>query len=149
MSGRPMTIDDCRMIEFPRMVDPEGSLTFIEGERHVPFELKRVFYIYDVPTAESRGAHAHKELQQVLICLSGSFDVLLEDGEQRREVRMNRPWRGLYVPRMIWAAIINFDPGSVCLVLASERYSEADYYRDYQEYLRAKRHEDAAAAAAG
>jgi oxalate decarboxylase/phosphoglucose isomerase-like protein (cupin superfamily) len=137
-----MTIDDCRIIEFPRFVDPEGSLTPIEGGRHIPFDIKRVFYIYDVPTAESRGAHAHKELQQVLICLSGSFNVLLDDTERRCEIRMNRPWRGLYVPPMIWAAIVNFDPGSVCLVLASELYSEADYYRDYQEYLRAKRLED-------
>lgn len=141
-----MTIDDCRIIEFPRMMDPEGSLTFIEGERHVPFAIRRVFYIYDVPTAESRGAHAHKELQQVLICLSGSFDVLLDDGGRRREIRMHRPWLGLYIPRMIWARIINFDPGAVCLVLASELYSEADYYRDYEEFLRAKRLESAASA---
>ncbi len=142
-----MTIDDCRMIEFPRMVDPEGSLTFIEGERHVPFGIQRVFYIYDVPTAESRGAHAHKQLQQVLICLSGSFDVLLDDGERHREIRMNRPWRALYIPRMIWASIRNFDPGSVCLVLASELYSEADYYRDYGDYVHARRLEAGAAAA--
>jgi hypothetical protein len=134
-----MTIDDCPIIEFPRIVDPEGSLTFIEGQRHVPFDIRRVFYIYDVPTAESRGAHAHKELQQVLICLSGSFNVLLDDGERRTVLRMNRPWRGLYVPPMIWAAIVDFDPGSVCLVLASERYSEEDYYRDYQKYLEARR----------
>lgn len=134
-----MTIDDCRIIEFPRMIDPEGSLTFIEGERHVPFDIKRVFYIYDVPTAESRGAHAHKELQQVLICLSGSFNVLLDDGERRTVLRMNRPWRGLYVPRMIWASMVDFDPGSVCLVLASERYCEEDYYRDYQKFLEARR----------
>jgi hypothetical protein len=134
-----MTIDDCPIIEFPRIVDPEGSLTFIEGQRHVPFDIRRVFYIYDVPTAESRGAHAHKELQQVLICLSGSFNVLLDDGERRTVLRMNRPWRGLYVPPMIWAAIVDFDPGSVCLVLASERYSEEDYYRDYRKYLEARR----------
>jgi len=133
-----MTIDDCREIEFPRMIDPEGSLTFIESERHIPFALKRIFYIYDVPTGESRGAHAHKELQQVLICLSGSFDVSIDDGARRREVRMHRPWKGLYVPRMIWARIVNFDPGSVCLVLASEYYSEADYFREYRDYLDAR-----------
>lgn len=134
-----MSIDDCREIEFARMIDPEGSLTFIEGERHVPFAIKRVFYIYDVPTGESRGAHAHKHLQQVLICLSGSFDVLIDDGCRRREVRMHRPWRGLYIPAMVWARIINFDAGSVCLVLASEYYSEEDYYRDYNTYVRAVR----------
>lgn len=132
------TIDDCRVIEFPRFIDPEGSLSVVESERHIPFALKRIFYIYDVPTAESRGAHAHKDLQQVLICLSGSFDVLIDDGAHRREIRMNRPWRGLYIPRMIWAAMINFDPGSVCLALASEYYSEDDYYRNYDAFLRAK-----------
>lgn len=133
-----MTIDDCREISFPRMIDPEGSLTFIEGERHIPFALKRLFYIYDVPTGESRGAHAHKELQQVIICVSGSFDVLIDDGARRREVRLHRPWKGLYIPCMIWTRIINFDPGSVCLVLASEYYSEEDYYRNYADYLKAR-----------
>jgi len=133
-----VSIDDCCAIEFPRMIDPEGSLTFIEGGRHIPFALKRVFYIYDVPTGESRGAHAHRKLEQVLICLAGSFDVLIDDGERRREVRLHRPWKGLYVPAMIWTRIINFDPGSVCLVLASEYYDEADYYRDYHAYLAAR-----------
>lgn len=132
-----MHIDHCRIIEFPKVTDPQGNLTFIEGERHIPFAIKRVFYIYDVPTADSRGAHAHKKLQQLLICLSGSFDVLVDDGTRRREIHLNRPWRGLYIPPMIWAAEINFDPGSVCLVLASELYSEADYYREYEDYVRA------------
>lgn len=129
------TVDDCAMLSLPRIDDPRGKLTFIEGGRHLPFEIRRVFYLYDVPTEESRGAHAHRNLHQVLICLSGSFDVALDDGSNRRTVHLNRPWQGLHIPPMIWAAEVNFDPGSVCLVLASERYDEADYIRDYDQYL--------------
>ena len=105
---------------------------------HVPFPIERVFYLYDVPTEEGRGAHAHREQHQFLICLSGSFDVEVNDGTERRKIHLNRPWKGLHVPPMIWAAEINFDPGSVCLVLASARYSEADYIRDYDEFLAAR-----------
>jgi hypothetical protein len=132
-------VERCRLIEFPKIVDVRGNLSFIEGARHVPFAIKRIFYLYDVPTAESRGAHAHKALQQVVICLSGSFDVALDDGVQQRQVHLNRPWQGLYIPPMIWAAEVNFDPGSVCLVLASELYSEVDYYREYETYVDAVR----------
>jgi hypothetical protein len=130
------TIDDCRLLDLPRVTDPRGDLTFIEGSRHIPFDIRRVFYLYDVPTEESRGAHAHRALQQFLICLSGSFDVAVDDGDTQGRIHLNRPWKGLYVPPMIWAAEVNFDPGSVCLVLASELYDEADYIRDYAEYLR-------------
>lgn len=132
-----MYLDNCRLIEFPKITDPRGNLTFIEGRRHVPFEVKRVFYLYDVPTGESRGAHAHKTLEQVIICLSGSFDVLLDDGIKQRTVHLNRPWKGLYVPPLIWGAQAHFDPGSVCLVLVSDLYLEADYYRDYDAYREA------------
>jgi dTDP-4-dehydrorhamnose 3,5-epimerase-like enzyme len=132
-----MGIEDCKLIELPKITDPRGNLTFIEGGRHAPFEIKRVFYLYDVPTAEDRGAHAHKKLHQLLICLAGSFDVYLDDGKENRTVHLNRPWRGLHIPPMIWASEINFDPGSVCLVLASDYYSEADYYREYEEFLTA------------
>ncbi len=142
-----MHVDNCRVIEFPKITDPKGDLTFIEGQRHVPFDIKRIFYLYDVPTGNSRGAHAHKTLQQVLICLAGSFDVVLDDGIRQRTVHLNRPWRGLYMPPMIWGAEANFDPGAVCLVLASELYSEADYYRDYPAYLQAVNAARAAAAA--
>ena len=131
-------IDSCRVYEFPKVPDPRGNLTFIEGEHHIPFGIRRIFYIYDVPTGESRGAHAHKRLQQMLICLSGSFEVHLDDGERQRTVRLNRPWQGLYVAPMVWAAEMNFDPGSVCLVLASDAFDEADYIRDYDEYLKAR-----------
>jgi dTDP-4-dehydrorhamnose 3,5-epimerase-like enzyme len=128
------TIADCTIQELPRITDPRGDLTFLEGKRHVPFEIRRVFYLYDVPTEESRGAHAHHELEQFIICLSGSFDVALDDGQDKAMIHLNRPWRGLYVPPMIWAAEVNFDAGSVCLVLASAPYNEADYIRDYSVY---------------
>jgi dTDP-4-dehydrorhamnose 3,5-epimerase-like enzyme len=129
-------VKQCRIIDLPKITDPRGNLSFIEGGRHIPFEIKRVFYLYDVPTGEDRGAHAHKKLHQFLICLSGSFDVLLDDGYEKQSVHLNRPWKGLHIPPMIWASEVNFDPGSVCLVLASDLYDESDYIRDYQEFLR-------------
>ena len=139
-----MTVDSCRIFDLPKVSDPRGNLTFIESERHIPFNIKRIFYLYDIPTAESRGAHAHKRLEQVVICLAGSFDVHVDDATNKRSVHLNRPWQGLYVPSMIWAAEINFDPGSVCLVLASELYDATDYYRDYDEYVKVKKAMDAA-----
>jgi dTDP-4-dehydrorhamnose 3,5-epimerase-like enzyme len=134
-----MPVSDCKIIDFPKIADPRGNLTFLEGGRHIPFEIKRLFYLYDIPTGESRGAHAHKELHQLLICLSGSFDVALDDGTEKKTVHLNRPWQGLHIPPMIWAAELNFDPGSVCLVLASMVFNESDYFREYNEYLRAVR----------
>jgi hypothetical protein len=133
-----MKVADLRVTELPKRADPRGSLTFIEGGRHIPFDIKRVFYLYDVPTGESRGAHAHRELQQFLVCLAGSFDVSTDDGEQKRVIHLNRPWIGLHIPPMIWASEINFDPGTVGLVLASLPYDEADYIRDYDTFLSAK-----------
>jgi hypothetical protein len=130
-----MTVESCRIYDFPKVPDPRGSLTFIEGEYHIPFRIRRIFYLYDVPTGESRGAHAHRRLEQIIICLAGSFDAHLDDSFNKRSVHLNRPWQGLYIPPMIWAAEVNFDPGSVCLVLASEPFDEADYIRDYDEYL--------------
>ncbi|RZT41539.1 sugar 3,4-ketoisomerase [Cupriavidus agavae] len=129
------TVNDCKIIALPKITDPRGNLTFLESERHVPFEIKRVFYLYDVPTEESRGAHAHKQLHQFIICLAGSFDVRVDDGESQATFHLNRPWKGLHVPPMIWGAEINFDPGSVCLVLASDHYCEDDYIRDYETFL--------------
>ncbi len=137
-----MALADCKLIELPKISDPRGNLTFIEGERHLPFDIKRVFYLYDVPTGEDRGAHAHKNLHQFLICLSGSFDVALDDGFKKDTIHLNRPWKGLHIPPMIWASEVNFDPGSVCLVMASDYYYESDYIRNYSEFLlqaRAKR----------
>ncbi|WP_020069841.1 sugar 3,4-ketoisomerase [Paraburkholderia caledonica] len=132
-----MPLFDCKIIDLPKIADPRGNLTFMEGRRHIPFDIKRVFYIYDIPTGGSRGAHAHKELHQFLICLSGSFDVALDDGTDKKTIRLNRPWQGLHIPPMIWAAELNFDPGSVCLVLASMAFNESDYYRDYDQFLAA------------
>ena len=132
-----MNVDDCRILSLPKIVDSRGNLTFVEGNRHVPFEIKRVFYLYDVPTGESRGAHAHKTLQQVITCLSGSFDVMLDDGIRQKHVHLNRPWQALYVPPLIWSAEVNFDAGSVCLVLVSDLFNESDYYRDYGTYVQA------------
>jgi hypothetical protein len=138
MSART-TVGDCKIVELPRIAHPRGNLTFLEGTRHVPFEIRRVFYIYDVPTEASRGAHAHRTLQQFLVCLSGSFDVALDDGCAKATIHLNRPWKGLYIPPMMWAAEVNFDASSICLVLASDLYDEADYVRDYSEYLRLAR----------
>ncbi len=122
-------------INLPKIVDLRGNLTFIESNRHIPFDIKRVFYLYDIPTGEDRGAHAHKELHQFLICLSGSFDVSLDNGKQNGIVHLNRPWMGLHIPPMIWASEINFDSGSVCLVLASDYYDENDYIRNYSQFI--------------
>jgi WxcM-like, C-terminal len=132
------SIADCRLVDLPKISDPRGNLTFVESQKHIPFVSKRVFYLYDVPTGESRGAHAHLGLHQFLICLSGSFDVSVNDGNQTHLFHLNRPWIGLHIPPMIWASEMNFDPGSVCLVLASELYSEADYIRSYDNFLSAK-----------
>ena len=117
-------------------MDPRGNLTFMEELNHVPFDIKRIFYIYDVPTAANRGAHAHHNLKQFVICLSGSFDVLLDDGRHKKTVHLNRPWQGLFIPPMVWASEENFDPGSICLVLTSELYDPSSYIRDYNSFLK-------------
>ena len=127
-------VDDCQLVELPKITDLRGNLTFAESDRHVPFPIRRVFYLYDVPTGASRGAHAHREQHQFLVCLSGSFDVMLDDGGRQNLVHLNRPWKGLHIPPMIWAAEVNFDPGTVCLVLASDLYREPDYIREYDEF---------------
>lgn len=133
----PTPLDRCRLVDLPKIADPRGNLTFIEGNKHIPFEIKRVFYIYDIPTAENRGAHAHKSLHQFLICLSGSFHVNLDDGNEKKIIRLNKPWQGLYIPPMVWASESGFDHGSISMVLASDVYNESDYYRDYDEFMRA------------
>ena len=132
-----MNVDQCVLINLPKIADPRGSLTFIEGNRHIPFAIKRVFYLYDVPSGETRGGHAHRTLHQLLLCLAGSFDVLLDDGVAKSEIRLDRPWQALHIPPMIWDTEVNFAPGSVCLVLASDDYLEPDYYRNYDEFLAA------------
>src|SRR5437867_1607875 len=121
-----MAIEQCRLIEFPKIHDPRGNLTFVEGGRHVPFAIARVFYLYDVPGGSTRGGHAHREMQQVLIAMSGSFDVLLNDGRVQQRFSLNRSYLGLYVPPMIWREMENFSSAAVCLVLASTLYDESD-----------------------
>ncbi len=132
------SLDDCRVIDLPKINDPRGNLTFIEGERHVPFEIRRVYYLYDVPGGAERGGHAHKDLHQLIIAMSGSFDVVLDDGRQKMRFHLNRSYNGLYVCPMIWRALDNFSSGSVSMVLASNLYDPADYYRDFDEFVLAR-----------
>jgi hypothetical protein len=132
-----MSVSDCHLIEFPKIVNVSGNLTFIESHRHIPFAIERVYYTYDVPGGAVRGGHGHKALQQIIIAMSGSFDIVLDDGTTQKRFHMNRSYYGLYVCPMIWREIDNFSSGSVCLVLASATYDESDYYRDYQSYLSA------------
>ena len=126
-------------LDLIKISDYRGNLTVIESDKDVPFEIKRVFYIYDTPCAEQRGAHAHWTLQQFIVCLSGGLDVSLDDGYTKQTIHLNRPWQGLYIPPMTWAAEGNFDTGTVYLVLASEHYNEADYIRDYYTFVTAVR----------
>jgi dTDP-4-dehydrorhamnose 3,5-epimerase-like enzyme len=131
-----MSIERCKIINLPKISDPRGNLTFIESNKHIPFEIKRVYYLYDVPGGETRGGHAHKNLQQLLIAVSGSFDVVVDDGYEKRRYHLNRSYYGLFIPTMIWREMDNFSSGSVCLVLASDFYNEDDYIRDYDEFLK-------------
>jgi dTDP-4-dehydrorhamnose 3,5-epimerase-like enzyme len=134
-----MSIENCRIIQLPQIADPRGNLTFIEGGNHVPFEIKRVYYLYDVPGGATRAGHGHKELRQLMIAMSGSFDVELDDGRAKKKYHLNRSYYGLYIPQMIWRDIDNFSSGSVCMVLASEFFHESDYFRNYDEFLEATR----------
>lgn len=134
-----MSIEKCRLIDLPIISNPKGNLTFIEGRTHIPFDIKRVYYLYDVPGGAERGGHGHRELEQLIVAMSGSFDVVLDDGTRKTRYHMNRSYYGLYVCPMMWREIDNFSSGSVCLVLASTLYEESDYYRDYQQYLQAVR----------
>jgi dTDP-4-dehydrorhamnose 3,5-epimerase-like enzyme len=129
-----MDVNNCKIIELPKISDPRGNLTFIEANRHVPFDIQRVYYLYDVPGGAERGGHAHKALHQLIIAMSGSFDVVLDDGRQKKRVHLARSYYGLYVCPMIWRELDNFSSGSVCMVLASNVYAESDYYRDYDEF---------------
>ncbi|MBI3185475.1 MAG: WxcM-like domain-containing protein [Myxococcales bacterium] len=132
-----MSVNDCRRIDFPRIADPRGNLTFIEGLVHVPFRIERVYYLYDVPGGASRGGHAHKQLEQLIVAMSGSFDVIVDDGSERRTFTLNRSYYGLYIPRLVWRELTNFSSGSVCMVLASHRFDEQDYFRIYEDFLKA------------
>ena len=124
-----------KILDLKKISDPRGNLTAIESKKDIPFDIKRVYYIYDVPGGESRGAHAHRTLEQIMIALSGSFDVKVDDGKERKTFSLNRAYYGLYLPRMVWRDIDNFSSGSVCLVLASDFYKESDYIRNYEGFL--------------
>jgi len=132
-----VALDDCRIIQLPKISDPRGNLTFVEGGVHVPFELQRAYYLYDVPGGAERGGHAHLALHQLIIAMSGSFDVVLDDGRATQRHHLNRSYFGLYVCPMIWRELDNFSSGAVCLVLASNRYDESDYIRDHGAFLAA------------
>jgi len=132
-----MSIADVRLLDLPKVEDPRGNLTFVEGSRHVPFDIRRVYYLYDVPGGAERGGHAHRDLEQLIIAMSGSFDVVLDDGKGKHRFHLNRSYYGLYVPKLIWRELDNFSSGSVCLVLASNLFDEGDYYREYDDYLEA------------
>lgn len=134
-----MTIRDCTFVELPKIADPRGNLTFLEGGRHVPFEIKRLFYLYDVPGGAQRAGHALKTCHQFLIAMSGSFDVTLDDGNETKRYHLNRSYQGVYIPPLIWREIDNFSSGSVCAVLASEGYDDFGYYRTYDEFVNAVR----------
>lgn len=130
-----MSLADCRLIDLPKISDPRGNLTFIEGGGHIPFAIKRVYYLYDVPGGAQRGGHAHKALHQLIIAMSGSFDIVLDDGNDKKRFHLARSYYGLYVGPMMWREMDNFSSGAVALVLASNLYGEDDYYRDYDAFL--------------
>lgn len=133
---RPTTIDDCKLIQINQIGDRRGHISVIENHQEVPFEVKRIFYLYDIPGGESRGAHAHKACHQLLVAASGGFQVEVNDGTNTKLFSLNRPDEALHVPPGIWASEVNFTSGAICLVMASHVYDEKDYFRDYKDYLR-------------
>ncbi len=128
------TVYDCSVVELGKIENNQGNLTVVQSNQNVPFDIKRVFYLYDIPGGEARGAHAHKQCHQFLVAVSGCFEVALDDGVNKRTVTLNRPFYGLHIPPGIWAAEQEFSSGSVCLVLTSETFSEEDYIRDYEQF---------------
>ncbi len=133
------TVNECVLIDLPKIPFRAGNITVVSNNKEIPFDVERIFYLYDIPGGESRGVHAHKECHQLIIAASGSFDILLDDGITKRKVSLNRPYFGLYIPPMIWASAMNFSSGSICLVLTSHLYDESDYIREYNEYLHLKK----------
>ena len=131
-----MSVDNCRLIELPKIKDSRGNLSYIEGGVHIPFQVARVYYLYDIPGGADRGSHAHKNLQQLIIAITGSFDVHLDDGRRKKVINLNRSHVGLYMGPMIWRYLDNFSSGAVCMVLASEKFNEEDYLRDYSEFIK-------------
>jgi hypothetical protein len=137
--GRDSSVYNCSVIQLPQINNPAGNITAVGSNIEIPFQIKRVYYLYDVPGGETRGGHAHKELYQLIVAASGSFDVVLDDGEIKRTISLNRPNYGLLVIPGIWRELVNFSSGSVLLVLASGIYEESDYFREYHQFLKFKK----------
>jgi WxcM-like, C-terminal. len=135
------SVNECKLLDLPKISDARGNLTFIEGNNHVPFDIKRVYYLYDVPGGAERGEHAHKDLHQLIVAISGSFDVILNDGHEERRFHLNRSYFGLYVCPMMWRGLDNFSSGSVCMVLASSIYDESDYIRERELFFQLAQNE--------
>lgn len=131
---KKISVYDCSLIEVPRINNRAGNISIVEGLKHLPFKPKRVFYLYDIPAGEARGAHAHKECHQFIIAASGSFEISMDDGRNKKTVSLNRPFYGLHIPPGIWAHEMNFSSGAICLVFTSQKYDEKDYIRDYSDY---------------
>lgn len=134
-----ISVERCQIIELPKIADTRGNLTVIENNKNIPFEIKRVYYLYDVPGGAERAGHAHKVLKQFLVAMSGSFDVVIDDGYEKVTYHLNRAYYGLYICPMVWREIVNFSSGSVCMALASDFYDESDYYRKYENFIKAAR----------
>lgn len=128
-------LSNCQILDLPKHTDPRGNLSVIEGGIHVPFDIKRVYYLYDVPGGSARAGHGHRELQQLMIAMSGSFDVTVDDGFERKKIHLNRSYYGLYIPKMMWREVDNFSSGAVCLVLASTLFDKSDYYHDHAKFV--------------
>jgi oxalate decarboxylase/phosphoglucose isomerase-like protein (cupin superfamily) len=133
-----ITVHDCQIINLPRNRGQAGKLTPVSGGLHLPFDIARIYYLYDVPEGKARGGHAHKKLQQLIIPVTGSFDLILDDGDKKRKISLSQPNSGLYIPGHIWTRVVNFSAGSVCMVLASLPYDENEYIRDYDAFLQFK-----------
>lgn len=129
------SVYECSVVHLPKIHNQAGNITALENQKNIPFDVKRVYYLYDVPGGAERGGHGHRKLQQFIIALSGSFDVLINDGTNKKVVHLDRPYIGLHVVAGIWRELINFSSGAICLVLASEKYTEEDYLRDFESYL--------------
>lgn len=136
---RNSSVYDCHVLELSKIHNPAGNITIVEGEHNIPFNIRRIYYLYDIPGGESRGGHAHKELYQLIVSASGSFEVLLDDGLNKKIVRLNRPNYGLLVVPGIWRELFEFSSGSICMVLASHKYDEEDYIREYQSFKNLKK----------
>lgn len=134
-------VSDCLLTELPKHPDERGNLTVVEGGKNIPFDIERVYYLYDIPAGEERGGHAHRQLRQLIVAVSGSFDVILDDGSSKKVISLNRPFQGITIVPGIWREIVNFSSGAICLVIASLHYDETDYIRDYNDFLKIKSNE--------